>query len=270
MDSAIKVNFIDQMGRQVNLQSVPKRIISLVPSQSELLCDLGLDEEVVGITKFCIYPEKWHKSKTRIGGTKNPDIEKIKALKPDLIIGNKEENRLEDILELEQIAPVWMSDIVTFDNALEMISTVGDMCGKFNEAQEMVTKLIKDFTTNFPKLKSYNSCVYLIWNEPLMAVGGETFINSMMDLFGVENYYKNKDRYPFIEESKLTEITHVLLSSEPFPFNESHRPEIEKRFPNAKIIFVDGEVFSWYGSRLLLAKEYFEDLKNQFSPTIPR
>jgi ABC-type Fe3+-hydroxamate transport system substrate-binding protein len=264
------MNYTDQLGRKICLNSTPKRIISLVPSQTELLFDLGLRDEVVGITKFCIHPEKWYQTKTRIGGTKNPDIEKIKALKPDLIIGNKEENRLEDILELEQIAPVWMSDIETIDDALKMISKVGEIFGESSKAMEMVSKINSDLNEYFPKIQSNNSCIYLIWNEPLMAVGDKTFIHSMMEVFGLENYFKNGERYPMLEEDIYSEITHVLLSSEPFPFNASHLPEIEKRFPNAKIIFVDGEMFSWYGSRLLLVKEYFEKLKNQFSPTIPK
>ena len=101
--------FIDQLQSEIRLDRVPRRIVSLVPSQTELLYDLGLEDEVVGITKFCIHPNKWFSSKDRIGGTKSINIDQVKSLAPDLIIGNKEENTIEDIERLREIAPVWMS-----------------------------------------------------------------------------------------------------------------------------------------------------------------
>ena len=118
--------FTDQLGRKLILEKIPQRIISLVPSQTELLFDLGLEEEVVGITKFCIHPDSWFHSKTRIGGTKQFDFEKIKSLQPDLIIGNKEENDKEQIEELMKNFTVWMSDIKTLADACKMICEIGE------------------------------------------------------------------------------------------------------------------------------------------------
>ena len=115
------------MNRTIRLGATPRRIVSLVPSQTELLYDLGLEERVVGITKFCIHPKEWYRSKVRIGGTKNVNFDKVKTLRPDLIIGNKEENFKEDIEALEEIAPVWMSDIFTLDDSLEMINQLGSV-----------------------------------------------------------------------------------------------------------------------------------------------
>ena len=104
-------NFIDQTGQIVFIKDGPQRIISLVPSQTELLADLGLDQEVIGITKFCVHPNHWLKTKTRVGGTKQLDIELIRSLKPDLIIGNKEENVREQVEELRTEFPTWISDV---------------------------------------------------------------------------------------------------------------------------------------------------------------
>ncbi len=113
--------FTDQTGREVSIPSHPQRIISLVPSQTELLFDLGLEEQVAGITKFCVHPEKWFRSKTRIGGTKNIKSALIHQLQPDLIIANKEENVKEQVEELAAHYPVWVSDIHDLQSALDMI-----------------------------------------------------------------------------------------------------------------------------------------------------
>lgn len=252
------------MGRTIVLEKKPKRIISLVPSQTELLHDLGLDEEVVGITKFCIYPDEWFHSKNRVGGTKNVDIEKVKALNPDLIIGNKEENTQEDILALEKIAPVWMSDIETIPQAIEMIEQLGEICGKTFQA-ELISAQIELKSYDFSKCDK--TVLYLIWNEPMMAVGKHTFINAMLEFFGFDNYYQEENRYPNvdIESLQLNQPDFIFLSSEPFPFNEKHQEEIQVKFRGSKVVLVDGEMFSWYGSRMVLAMDYFQELREKLN-----
>src|SRR4051812_11307667 len=119
--------FTDQMGNAVELEGPPSRIVSLVPSQTELLFYLGLDKEVAGITKFCIHPAEMFHSKPRVGGTKKYDFEKIRQLAPDLIIGNKEENEQKQVEELQKLYPVWMSDIRNLADALQMIRSVGEL-----------------------------------------------------------------------------------------------------------------------------------------------
>ena len=136
---------IDQMQQKVKIPTQPCRIISLVPSQTELLFYLGLDKEVVGITKFCIHPHVMFKSKPRVGGTKKYYFEKIKSLKPDLIIGNKEENDQAQIELLKKEYPIWMSDILTLEDALEMILEIGKMVNKKSAAN----KLIKNIKISF-------------------------------------------------------------------------------------------------------------------------
>ena len=251
--------FTDQLGNELKIDSAPKRIISLVPSQTELLFDLGLGERIIGVTKFCIHHAKYFKTKPFVGGTKKVNIDLINALQPDLIIGNKEENSLEDILDLQKNFPVWMSDIDCLANALEMIDELGKITQTSNIASEIIKNISKNFNA-LPKPKK-KKAVYMIWNEPMMATGGDTFINDMMDYAGFENIYKDVTRYPVlsIEELQNKGPEFILLSSEPYPFKLEHKTGLHKFFPNATILLVDGEMFSWYGSRLLLTPAYFSD-----------
>lgn len=253
---------IDQLERNVDLTYYPpKRIISLVPSQTELLYDLGLNEEVIGITKFCVHPENWFRNKERVGGTKNINIEKIISLQPDLILANKEENVKEQIEQLEKIAPVWISDINTFEDALQMIKIVGEITGATEKAETLITQII----TNFSKLSTSNikhRTAYLIWRDPYMTIGGDTFINNMLKKCGMQNVFEHLTRYPEISVEQIisTKPQLIFLSSEPYPFKEKHVEELKPFFDNTKIILVDGEMFSWYGSRMIYAAHYFKSL----------
>jgi len=257
--------YIDQLDRRIELEIVPKRIISLVPSQTELLYDLGLRDEVVGITKFCVHPQEWFKTKTRVGGTKKINFDIIKQLEPDLIIGNKEENEKTFIEELMKRYNVWMSDIYTLKDAYDMITRIGTLVGKQQEATNLKLKIEYEFT-NFQKNYASNNklkVAYFIWNKPYMVAGNNTFINEMLTLCGFTNVFAAKNgRYPEIsnEELKAANPDIVFLSSEPFPFAEKHIQQFKDICPNAKVLIVDGEMFSWYGSRLLKAPEYFAEL----------
>jgi ABC-type Fe3+-hydroxamate transport system substrate-binding protein len=248
----------DQMNRSVIIPRTPTRIISLVPSQTELLHYYGLEEEVVGITKFCIHPNEWFQSKARVGGTKNIDIEKVKALKPDLIIGNKEENTIEDITELEKIAPVWMSDVNTFEEALEMNLEIGKITANELKAQQLNENILAEKEKCY--LQDSKSAIYLIWNNPFMCAGKETFIDSMMSTIGLNNMI-SESRYPEITIAVIQKLAPklLLLSTEPFPFDLNHLKSIQTKLPNTKVEIVDGEMFSWYGSRLLKSFAYFKE-----------
>lgn len=238
----------------------PKRIVSLVPSQTELLYYLEVEDEVKGITKFCVHPEHWLKTKTVIGGTKNLNLQKIFELNPDLIIGNKEENALEQITELQQNFQVYMSDIYTLTDALKMIADIGVLLQKENKANDLVTEI----KNSFDKILKLNStALYLIWGNPYMAAGRNTFIGNMMEHAGFENILSDKTlRYPELSWQEMAALNpeYILLSSEPFPFKTKHEEEIKKMLPKAKIIHVDGEMFSWYGSRLRFFGAYIEEL----------
>ena len=249
------------MNRTIRLGAIPRRIVSLVPSQTELLFDLGLGDRVVGITKFCIHPDEWFKSKNRVGGTKNVNVEKVLALQPDLIIGNKEENDKSNIEELEKIAPVWMSDIVTLEDSIDMIHKLGELLGIENQSNNVV----QDLRTEFSKLEdiikekrdstNQKTVSYFIWRNPVLVAGKQTFIDEMLHKCGFVNY-TDIARYPEFE-STTNSPDYIFLSSEPFPFKEKERLEFQKKYPSSIIQIVDGEMFSWYGSRLLKAPEYF-------------
>ena len=259
-------DFIDQTGRRIFLNKAPSRIISLVPSQTELLFDLGLDEQVLGITKFCVHPDKWFRTKTRIGGTKQLNMEIIHQLQPDLVIANKEENVKEQIEELEKHFPVWISNINNLDDAYEMIEQIG----LITEREKIADKIITSIKENFAQLPIPGSrlqTVYLIWQKPFMTVGGDTFIYSILEAAGFKNMYADKTRYPelTIEELQAKDPELILLSSEPFPFKQKHIDEMQLRLPDTKILLADGEMLSWYGSRLLKAPAYLKELLDNLS-----
>jgi ABC-type Fe3+-hydroxamate transport system substrate-binding protein len=252
--------FKDQCGNTIELPRTPQHIVSLVPSQTELLSDLGLDDEVVGITRYCVHPTHWLASKAVIGGTKNFDLEKIAAISPDLIIGNKEENYREGIEQLQTKFPVWMSDIVTVNDAFEMIHAIGELTNRSYKSVQ-ITQSIKRSFENIQKRKAA-SVLYLIWRKPWMAAAPGTFIHEMIDSIGLQNCLTQYSRYPELREDDIRTLQPdlILLSSEPFPFSEKHVEEISRISPSSKILLVDGEMFSWYGSRLLKAAEYFNNL----------
>ena len=250
---------------QDQLSSKPSRIISLVPSQTELLHYLGLENETIAITKFCVHPEAWFRNKTRIGGTKAIDIEKIKALQPDLIIANKEENVKEQVEMLAEHFPIWVTDVNNLTDAYRMINDIGLLTGMENAASELVNAIEIKFDSVFQTLSINKGIptVYLIWKDPYMTIGGDTFISNMLETAGLMNVFSNQTRYPEITVSQLrtTNCELILLSSEPYPFEQKHIDELQRELPGIKIILVDGEMFSWYGSRLLLAPDYFTCLR---------
>lgn len=283
------ISATDQLNNFIKIPSPPERIVSLVPSQTELLFDLGLNKEVIGITKFCIHPTEWFRSKQRIGGTKTVNINLVKKLKPDLIIANKEENVKEQIEQLRQIAPVFVSDIDTLEKALEMIKSIGQLVGKQDTANELVTNIEKAFKQLIP-VKQRLQTAYFIWKNPYMAAGGDTFIQDMLNYCGFANIFQNVNRYPevFVEKCLISNVQQLinnrisspdsdennvnpstvncqllLLSSEPYPFKQKHIDELQLQLPDCKILLVDGEMFSWYGSRLLYAAQYFTNLIEQ-------
>jgi len=254
----------DQLNRNILLNTTPKRIISLVPSQTELLHDLGLENSIVGITKFCVHPLHLKLTKEIVGGTKNIKIEKIKALNPDIIICNKEENTKEIVAACQEICTTHVSDIATIEDCIVLINQYGEIFNKRASANKIIDKIncnLKDFKI-FIKDKSTLKVAYFIWRKPWMVAANGTFINHMLLLNKFENVYNNLERYPEIELNKLSQSNPntIFLSSEPFPFNNKHVQEILNISANAKILLVDGEMFSWYGSRLIKSFNYFKTL----------
>lgn len=257
--------FKDQLNRKLQISEIPQRIVSLVPSQTELLVDLGLENAIVGVTKFCVHPKHLIHEKKIVGGTKQVHYDKIKSLKPDIILCNKEENTKEMISELELIAPVHISDIYTIEDSLELITMYGDLFNKVEDSEVLVDQIklkLKNFKTIIlkrPKLK----VAYFIWKNPWMVAANQTFINEMLLLNNFVNVYQDTNRYPEIALSNLKEKQPdiILLSSEPYPFKDNDIFEFKSICSESKVIIVDGEAFSWYGSRLLKALDYFQEVQ---------
>ncbi|MBS1605878.1 MAG: ABC transporter substrate-binding protein [Bacteroidetes bacterium] len=247
------------------------RIISLVPSQTELLYTLGLEDEVVGITKFCIHPDTWFRTKTRVGGTKNIHPGIIDSLRPDLILANKEENDRQQVEDLASRYTVWVSDVKSLPDALDMIRTVGSLTHRNARARSLAEEIQQRFDTLKP-LASSLTAAYLIWRDPYMSAGGDTFIHDMLRRCGLTNLLSATNRYPIVDTGTLSRCDLILLSSEPYPFREKHITELKKLLPSPRtpiIQLVDGQIFSWYGSRLLGAPSYFRELQRAWQPKYP-
>jgi ABC-type Fe3+-hydroxamate transport system substrate-binding protein len=254
------VLFIDQLNREVEIPEKPQRIVSLVPSQTELLYHLGI--RPVAQTLFCVHPSKQFKQATKIGGTKKLNIAKIKSLAPDLILGNKEENLLNQIETLSRSFPVWLSDIYTLDDALGMILSFGQML-QLPMAEKLSENISHEFQTLDIKL---GSCLYLIWQKPTMVVGRNTFINNMLEYAGFENVLIDPNgRYPALNKAHIHSLKpeFILLSSEPYPFGKKDLEYFQNCYPFSKVVLVDATYFSWYGSRLQDSPAYFRSLADR-------
>lgn len=245
----------DQLEREITFNKSPERIICLVPSITHMLCYLGLQKKIVGRTKFCIYPESLDVLK--LGGTKNPNIQKIRALSPDLILVNKEENKKEDVLTLAQDFNVYISDINHLEDFYIFLDHLGTL---FNVEDKIIDfkNLVKKEITSCKNIPSF-SFLYFIWKDPYYIVGNQTYINQLFQLIGWKNmcqYQHNKNRYPELENLAQLESTEkIMLSSEPYPFKQQHMDEFQKKFPKSKIHLVPGEVFSWYSPFILKLEE---------------
>lgn len=244
------MDYLDQTGYKITLKGQPLKVISLVPSQTELLYYLEI--KPVGNTVFCCHPEDMFENSYKIGGTKKLQLDKIRALNPDLIIGNKEENQKEQIEELRKEFQVWLSDIYTLADVTDMIRKVGYLVGRNQQAESLASSI----DTGFIKQKNMDkgTALYLIWKNPYMAAGRNTFINDVLHKCGYTNAIKEiESRYPEISMKYMKELSpdNILLSSEPFPFKEKHIKEIQNILPHCNVKLVDGELYSWYGPRLL-------------------
>ena len=236
------------------------KIISLVPSITETLFDFGLTSAtVIARTKFCIHPADLVKNVAVIGGTKNLNIEKIRSLKPDLIIANKEENEKLQVEDLMKDFKVWVTDIETLEDNQHFISALGRLLNKEKLALDFNQKINSIFTEI--EILNPKKAAYLIWKNPYMTVGFDTFIHDILEKIGFQNIFKNQKRYPEVSVVDLKAADYIFLSSEPFPFQQKHIDELQKELPDSKIILVDGEAFSWYGTHLSRCGDYFKTLR---------
>jgi len=261
-DQALISIITDQIDRSIVLEDVPTTVVSLVPSITELICDLAGVDVLVGRTKFCMHPESL-KPIEIIGGTKTINIEKIKSLNPDLIIANKEENIKAQVEELMDDYQVWVSDVADYEDGIDLIRRLASLFDKTAIGDDLIKNIHStvDSFNNTDKIP----VAYMIWKDPYMTVGGDTYINSMINKLNLENVFKNKKRYPKVElwEIRNSKAEFILLSSEPYPFKEKHAKELESQLDGKKVLLVDGEFFSWYGSRITKKRSYLQTLLNQ-------
>ncbi len=253
----------DQIGRIIELQKKPRNIISLVPSITYTLSSFGLDKEVKGITRFCKYPEHWKKEKKIIGGTKNLKIDRIKEIAPDLIFANKEENTKEEIDELSRHFNVFVSDVKNAETNIQFIRQTSILLNKEEQAKELIDKIILEKNKLGNQIQG--TVAYFIWKDPWMSIGSDTYIHSMLEEFGLKNIFFSKKRYPVVNLEKLkgNPPEYIFLSSEPYPFKENHKKELENIFPESKIVLVQGEAFTWFGTYQEESYRYFQKLKKE-------
>lgn len=256
----------DARNHTLTLDQAPRRIVSLVPSQTELLASLGLDEDVVGLTRFCERPDHWRSEKTIVGGTKQVDLDTTRDLTPDLILANREENTEEDVEALDEIAPVFVTEVKTVQDALEMIRTVGLLTETTEQTSTLVGRIISRFESlpEFPPLRA----AYFIWREPYMTVGGDTFIHDVMTRGGLVNAFGESTRYPEVDLDDLADmdLDVVLCASEPFPFHkkkDKFTADLREAVSETPVAVVDGQPFSWYGPRLLETPSYLKTLRER-------
>lgn len=254
---------VDQLQRTITCPREPRRIVSLVPSQTEWLFSLGLEDRISGVTWFCEHPAGMVEHKPKIGGTKKVKLDRVRELNPDLIIANKEENVQEQVAVLEQDFPVWISDVYDLESALEMMRCTATITGKRGPGSRLTSRIEKQFHDLDPEKGRNRRILYLIWRDPWMSVGGDTFISKMIEAAGWTNVLAHRQRYPGLQDEDFHALQPdwVFLSSEPFPFQKKHIEEVRRLYPYAGIILVDGSYFSWYGSRLLGTPDYLRRLQ---------
>lgn len=250
----------DVLGNQFSLEKKYERIISLVPSTTETLYDLGLEDQIVGVTRFCVHPKSARKNKILIGGTKQIELDRVKACQADLVLGNQEENSPEMYQQLqEQGIPCCFFFPKTVEEAIFDIEKLGRLFHKQREYLDWFEKL--ESARNRCEQKKFRF-VYLIWRKPWMSLNGDCFISSMLsEIGGINVFADHPDRYfsCSLEDIQERNPDLILLSSEPFPFQEKHKQElIESGFSEKQLQLIDGEMCSWHGTRMLKAFSYFE------------
>tara|TARA_R110001592_G_scaffold363109_3_gene680510 strand:+ start:9942 stop:10706 length:765 start_codon:yes stop_codon:yes gene_type:complete len=244
----------------VNTDISEIKIVSLVPSITELLCHLGFSKNIVACTKFCEHPESLKSNIKQIGGTKNPRTDDILALEPDIVFANKEENRKEDVLALSTALDVHVSDINSVSDFSDFVTEIGQIlaidntASAFNAQLDTLLQSIKNLPTK--------NVIYLIWKKPYMAAGKGTYIDSVLEACGLNNLI-TQERYPelSIEEIKERHPECILLSSEPYPFNKQDIQEM-KNETVTDVKLVDGELFSWYSNRIFHIESHLKALHN--------
>ena len=248
---------VDDRGFPIELENAPARIVSLVPSLTETLVDLGSEDRIAGVTKFCIHPDHLRRERTRIGGTKGVNVAAIMDLQPDLVIANLEENEAQDVMALEIAGvPCWVCDVRTVERAFSLLAELGRLVGCAEAGERMEEEVRASWQAtrvDFAPMRPH--VAYAVWRNPWMWAGSDAYIQDVLRWWGWSPW-PDATRYPELPMDALVAegLEEVLLPSEPFPFKEAHRAECE----GLSARLVDGEMFSWYGSRMRRVPQYLK------------
>ena len=253
------MQFFDDLGKTIFINKIPKRIVSLCPSITETLCELGLSDKIIACTDYCIHPIDKVKNINKIGGPKNFSEEKILKLSPDIIFAVKEENDANKIINISKKITTYVFDINSIKEGIELIKALGNIFEIQNIANVFIEKILEGYK-NLPKVNSNIQCLYLVWKNPYIAVGSGSFIDSVLNKLNLRNCLRNSEKkYPKINLNNFeNNFDLIILPSEPYRFSNKDIEELENVFPEKVIIKVDGEMFSWYGTHQLKSISYFD------------
>ena len=252
--------FIDALGVPLALAKPPQRIVSLIPSITELLFSLGLDERIVGVTRFCTYPPEGVTKKIKVGGGKDPDLKRILDLQPDLVIANVEENRREDVEALRAASvPVFVTYPRTVREGIELIFTLGGLTETVPVAEAMAGPIEQVYRETVEQTRGRRPVKVFcpIWRRPYMSINRDTYVHDVIRVSGGENIFADRlERYPEValEDVERLQPEVVLLPDEPYPFKAKHIEELRTldvpAIRDGRIFLIDGKILSWYGPRI--------------------
>lgn len=234
------------------------RIVSLVPSLTETLWELGVGPSLVGVTKFCVHPPQAREQAAVVGGTKDPDVERIRRLQPDLVIADEDENQAEHLEALRAVARVHVTRIQDVADAARELSEIGRLVGREHDAEARAQQIqaraaeLRSAASLFAALRIFVP----IWRTPLMTIGRNTYMGDLVRLAGGRSVFENAPRKYFettFDEVRAVEPEGVLLPTEPFHFGEKHRSEFAQALDLSldRVLVVDGQAFTWFGTRTL-------------------
>lgn len=252
---------VDASGVPLAPGGPPRRIVSLVPSTTETLCALGLGQALVGVTVYCREPRPVVAGKTRVGGEKDPDLDRIRALAPDLVVANIEENRREDVAALRAAGiPVWVTYPRTVLDGIAMVRELGQVTGTEARAAEIAGELERLYreAAEAAAARPPVAVFYPIWREPWMTINRDTYVHDLLQVCGGRNVFADHpERYPRItlDEVAARRPEVILLPDEPFRFRRAHLRDFApyREVPAVaagRIRLVDGKPFSWHGPRI--------------------
>ncbi len=247
------------------------RVVSLCPSTTELIFQLGGEDRLIGVTNWCIHPAEGVKRIEKVGGTKDPDVQRIIELAPDLVFFNEEENRKEDAEVLDAAGiPLHVSFPKTVVESIELIRSIGNAIGRVESAESLAQQAESALALVGGQCAGLEPVryAYLIWRKPWMAAGADTYLTDLLGLAGGLNVMAaGGERYPALALAQLVEADPqvILLCSEPFPFKDEHIQELRGHpgLSNRIFILADGEALTWHGSRTLEGIPYAQEILGQ-------